>query len=180
MVSGEICGLIFCDLAVFFTDKDFRLYTIYRDDNLIVQMRSAARIFWNSVQSGVAPDPIEIDDIKSLYSESSGETAIASKEAVSKSERLSEIKQQIKALKKEKDEIKSFIMLELKGAEKLIDEKGDILHTFRNQYGRNVDWEKVPEDVKKDCEITIFDKNHLKAKHKSWYDEAVEKTRVFR
>lgn len=52
-----VTGAEQCDLAVLLSGPEFRIYPIRRDDELIASMIEREEAFWESIQSGRAPEP---------------------------------------------------------------------------------------------------------------------------
>lgn len=66
-------------VAVLIGGQDFRMYEVQRDEDVIKAIVEKCRAFWfEKVLADVAPDPINVDDIKKLYSRDNGELKEAS------------------------------------------------------------------------------------------------------
>ena len=85
-------------VAVLIGGQDFRMYEVQRDEDVIKAIVEKCRAFWfEKVLADVAPDPINVDDIKKLYSRDIGE--------------LRTIKEQIKELQEQEKAVASRVIL---------------------------------------------------------------------
>ncbi|MEY4760657.1 MAG: endonuclease [Pseudomonadota bacterium] len=64
--------LVYMPLIVL--NRQFRLYRVRRNDEVIAKLTDGERLFWQCVEARVAPDPVSIDDVKLRWpSDSAGE-----------------------------------------------------------------------------------------------------------
>ncbi|MEO1082423.1 MAG: YqaJ viral recombinase family protein [Pseudomonadota bacterium] len=89
-------------LSVLVGGRDFRTYTIRRDDELIDIVKRVAGIFWREkVLARVPPAPQTQADIETLYAMDNGKAVEASPELLHTWARVKELQTQIKALETE-------------------------------------------------------------------------------
>ena len=64
----RLTGVPVCYVAVLIGGNDFRMYRIDRNEEAITAIVEKCRVFWfDYVKAGVAPEPMDIDDIRHLY-----------------------------------------------------------------------------------------------------------------
>lgn len=56
-----------CLIAPLFGADEIRAYPIYRDNDTIAALRERAAEFWSLVQTGVRPEPSNLEDLKRLF-----------------------------------------------------------------------------------------------------------------
>lgn len=99
-------------VAVLIGGQDFRLYEVKRDQDVIDVIVSKCRDFWeNNVLKDVPPAPVNVDDIKKLYSKDNGEMAEATNEQAVDIGELRNLKEQIKALKEQEEAVASRLIM---------------------------------------------------------------------
>jgi predicted phage-related endonuclease len=107
--------------------SDFRLYEVPADPELHELMIEKEAAFWEQVQKGIEPDPVNAADIKAKFGRKSISEAVqASAEVAEAIDRL----RQIKSLKKEEDELKAIIQGHMGFADTLVD-NGKVLATWK-------------------------------------------------
>ena len=78
----RLTGVPVCYVAVLIGGNDFRMYRIDRNEEAITAIVEKCRAFWfDYVKAGVAPEPMDIDDIRHLYRREVGPMVEASAEA---------------------------------------------------------------------------------------------------
>jgi putative phage-type endonuclease len=113
-----VTGYPVADVAVLIGGSDFRLYEVPADPELHAIMVEKEAAFWERVQKGVEPEPVNAADIKLKFGRKSISEAVqTSVKVVEALDRL----QQIKALQKEEDELKAIIQRHMGFADTLID-----------------------------------------------------------
>ena len=75
-----VTGLLVCWVPVLIGNRDFRVYRIERDDELIEMLTEQEADFWQGVVEGNPPDPITADDVKKLYPSDDGSELLASED----------------------------------------------------------------------------------------------------
>lgn len=99
-------------VAVLIGGQDFRMYEVQRDEDVIKAIVEKCRAFWfEKVLADVAPDPINVDDIKKLYSRDNGELKEASNDEAADIGELRTIKEQIKELQEQEKAVASRVIL---------------------------------------------------------------------
>lgn len=105
-----VTGLTVFDLAVLIDGRDFRIFTIHRNDDLIAEIESQLTAFWfDNVISDIAPDGAPIAESEVIK----GATIEATQDITSLIDAHKELAEAINELKAEQDKvdeaIKSFI-----------------------------------------------------------------------
>ncbi len=99
-------------VAVLIGGQDFRLYEVKRDQEVIDAIVSKCKDFWdNNVLKDVTPAPINVDDIKKMYSRDNGEMTEATNEQAIDIGELRNLKEQIKALKEQEEAVASRLIM---------------------------------------------------------------------
>lgn len=94
-----VTGAAVCDIAVLIGGRDFRIYKVERDDELIATMIQIEGEFWSAVQAGIPPDPRSLSDVIALFPQARESVAVEADEmTVSRCRELAAIKAEIKAL----------------------------------------------------------------------------------
>ena len=76
-----ITGFPVFDVPVLIGGRDFRIYEVQEDKELQEMLMEKESAFWELVQSGVPPDPVNYRDVLRLYRQSESKTVTASEEA---------------------------------------------------------------------------------------------------
>lgn len=94
-----VTGASVCDIAVLIGGRDFRIYEIARDDELIASIIQIEGGFWSAVQMGLAPEPRSLSDMAALFPRALESAAVEADEmTLSRCRELAAIKAEIKAL----------------------------------------------------------------------------------
>lgn len=114
-------GVEMSDLAVFMLDRsrDFRIYHIPRDQELIMMLIDQEKEFWERVQSARPPEldckhRSASDLIKRLYPGTNGETIELSPESQEMHNELLTVKADIKVAKSRERELKNLLLSEIR------------------------------------------------------------------
>lgn len=119
-------------------DED-RIYLIERDDVTIAAMREKAIAFWNShVLTGVAPDPVTLDDALRLFPEDRGNSIEADAEMLILLNELREKDQALKSLEKDVAAMKDRARIYM-GEHASLCLEGKPLATWKAQQSRRFD-----------------------------------------
>jgi putative phage-type endonuclease len=134
----------YADVAVLIGGRDFRIYTIKRDDDLINEIIKREVTFWNDhVLAKVAPDPINTNDINNLWPNDNGNTDFASAEDENKIQTVRDIKEQLKELKKKETEISNSIKESIGDLSGFTDMSGRILATWKERRSMRLDTKRL-------------------------------------
>lgn len=99
-------------VAVLIGGQDYRMYEVKRDEDVIDAIVSKCRDFWeNHVLKDIPPAPVNVDDIKKMYSRDNGEMAEATNEQAIDIGELRNLKEQIKALKEQEEAVASRLIM---------------------------------------------------------------------
>jgi predicted phage-related endonuclease len=99
-----ITGAEVCDVAVLIGNRDFRIYTVYRDDAVISYLFGAGVAFWREyIEKDIMPPAVSLEDIENIHHGQQKERRFASEEITAAAKRYAEIDAEIKELKAERD-----------------------------------------------------------------------------
>ena len=88
------------------------MYEVKRDEDVIDAIVSKCRDFWeNHVLKDIPPAPVNVDDIKKMYSRDNGEMAEATNDQAIDIGELRNLKEQIKALKEQEEAVASRLIM---------------------------------------------------------------------
>lgn len=125
----------YVDVAVFFDRPDLFLYRYERNPEFEKRVIEQEQLFWhNNVLAQVPPPAKSIDDARALWKEARKESVrIASDEIIVCWSKLREADKKIKELEDQKEKMKATIMIDMQECEKLTDQSGFVLATWKNQ-----------------------------------------------
>jgi putative phage-type endonuclease len=153
----EITGIPVFDVPVLIGGSDFRIYEVKEDKELQERLIEREADFWELVQSGTPPAPINYQDVIRLYRQSEAK-AVTATEAVEESiEMLRKVRSDIKTLEANEEHLKKQIMESMAEADTLINLKGDVLATW-----------------KQSKEVVRFNLEFFKTAHKDIYDKYLQ------
>ena len=142
----RLTGVPVCSVAVLIGGNDFRMYRIDRNEEAITAIVEKCRVFWfDYVKKGVAPEPIDIDDIRHLYKREVGPMLEASAEAAIAIGEYRNLKGQADSIKKQMEAVATQIagfIGENEGL--LLDGKKAV--TFKAQSRATFDSKKLKKD----------------------------------
>lgn len=117
-----ITGAQYCDVAVLIGNRDFRMYEIPRDDNVIEYLFGEGVRFWTEfVEKDIMPPAVSLDDIEKVYHGKEKARKFATAEIVNKIEKYKAIDNVIKTMSKEQEELKIAICEYIGDAVDLVD-----------------------------------------------------------
>lgn len=120
------------DVAVLFSGREFRIYTIRRDDVLIAHLRQYAELFWRDhVEKRLPPAPLTEEEVREIYPQPVRKTVQATRVV----ERMIRHYRQICDVQSQAERIRKLlrdtILRETGDSAVLTDSKGIPLATFR-------------------------------------------------
>lgn len=118
-------------VAVLFGSRDFRTYTIGRDEKMILALRKHELEFWQLVQERIAPPMSAPADARLLFKRDDGSAKIASPEIESEIERWKHCKREEKAYAEMCDNIAIRVQAFLGESATLLDHDGKPLATWK-------------------------------------------------
>jgi putative phage-type endonuclease len=128
-----ITNLERCDVAVLFSNSDFRIYEIYRDKELEDLIINKAATFWNDYVQADAPPPAQCEaDYQILFKkEVTGKAIEADPVICELTQKLQILNSEIKSKELEISQIKQTIMGQMGEAE-LLTYQGQVLATWKS------------------------------------------------
>lgn len=127
IVTGYHCA----DLATLIGGQDFRIYSFTLDDELAGIIVRAEEEFWQLVQDGIAPAPVNTNDLETLYAIDNGESLLADDETIATILRLKTLRDQIKVLKGEDAKLAFDIKKAMNDCSVLLGDDGAPLVTWK-------------------------------------------------
>jgi len=171
------------DLAALIGGNDFRIYHIEPDTELQDMILRAEIEFWETIQRGDLPDPINTEDTKRRWQSDNGETVYATDQVIQWHEQLVEAKQAQKDLEKKIDELKTNIQKFMQDYTILRDPHGKKLHSWKVQALSSFNEQALKAehpDIFDACKTEKLDKKKLKQEHPDLYKTYQGTGRVFR
>lgn len=128
-----ITNLERCDVAVLFSNSDFRIYEVYRDKELEGLIISKAAAFWSNYVQNDTPPPAQCEsDYQQLFKkEVTGKAVEADHSVCELTQKLQALNSEIKSKEIEISHIKQTIMGRMGEAE-LLTYQGQVLATWRS------------------------------------------------
>lgn len=147
-----LTGAEFCDVAVLIGGRDFRMYEIKRDDNVIDYLFNEGINFWrNFVENDIMPPPVSIEDVEKVCTGKSKERKFASDEIIELVEKYSTLNNDISELEEELKKLKLKICEYMGDAEELCDTKSKKLVTWSaSKPTVKIDYKAIIEEIKPD------------------------------
>lgn len=126
-----VAELEVCWVPVLIPMGDFRIYRVDRDDDLIRTINQREEEFMERLTLGEPPEPVSADDSRLLWPRDTGRDVTASEEAAAMCEELKLLREQIKAMEADAEDLKANIQMEMKDASRLVGPDGKPLATFK-------------------------------------------------
>lgn len=135
-----VCDAEACDIAVLIGNHAFKVYTYHRNQRFENKLIQAEHDFWhNHVLKREAPYPLTSKEANSIWQENPEKAVLADQITIENLERLSLLKQKIKAFEEEKDSIELSIKSKLKDGSVLTNEYGLILASWKERITNRFD-----------------------------------------
>ena len=139
-----VTGYAWARLAVLIGGRDFRVYDIPRDEELIEALIEIERRFWEGhVERRVPPDPRDIKDIRALWPVDSGRVVQATEEIEDAVRELKRLKGEIKALSLLAEHHEKSIQAYMEDAAVLEGRDGEPIATWKTVTSRRLDTKAV-------------------------------------
>jgi putative phage-type endonuclease len=142
-----------CDLTapgvyvpVILGGRQFRVYKVKRDAELINHLTVGEDEFWEKVIARTPPDPMDMDDIKIRYPQDTGVTVTASPEVEALAYKLANTKAARKAVEATEKQECFDIAAFMKDAAILVDKRGEPLFTHKAHTERRLDVKQLRKD----------------------------------
>lgn len=150
-----ITGAQVCDVAVLIGNRDFRIYTVDRDDAVIAYLFAEGVKFWKEyIETDTMPPAVTLADIEAVHHGTHKARAFASQEIAQKVERYKEIDQQIKDLKAEQEPLKVAICDHIGDAVELVAPDARKLASWSAAKPTSkTDWKAVAEELAAPADI---------------------------
>jgi len=104
---GLACtGAEFTYMPLIVLNRQFRLYRIRRDNDVIAQLTEHERLFWACVEARTPPDPVSLDDAALRWPSDTSTEIVASSEIEAVVDRLRELREHQKGVDQEIDELR--------------------------------------------------------------------------
>lgn len=135
-------GLTHAWMPLIISNRQFRLYRVKRDDELIELLTAREREFWARVEARDPPPPANLKDVKLRWPSHVATRVEATEEvAVALAEHRA-VKEHIKAAEIEEERLKLIVQQHMGDAAELVDVAGSVLCTFKQAKASRVFDEK--------------------------------------
>lgn len=122
------------DLAVLFGNNDFNIYHYNRNPALEEKLIEKEHIFWHEhVLKEIPPDPINLSDSNLLWPDSLSNSKVATNDTYMTLCQYDHIKSKIKEMKKEADDLKLKVQIEMGESDTLVNANNEKLATWKTQ-----------------------------------------------
>jgi putative phage-type endonuclease len=150
-----LTGAEVCDVAVLIGGRDFRIYTVYRDDEVIAYLFAEGVKFWREyIEGDTMPPARTLEDVENVFSGTPKARAFASIEITEKVGRYKELDDQIKALKAEQDPLKVAICDAIGDAVELVAPDARKLASWSAAKPTSkTDWKAVAEELEAPADV---------------------------
>lgn len=123
-----------------------------RDEETIAGIRAKEVEFWERIQSGNPPPPVDPEDVKWLYQRDTGTSIEADNEIVELVQHLKDMKASAKAQESQIELLATRIKVFMGSAAVLLGPDGKAMATWKNNKdGVNTDWKSAYLDLKPDA-----------------------------
>lgn len=150
-----ITGAQIWDVAVLIGNRDFRMYTVERDDAVIDYLFSEGVKFWRDhIETDTMPPAVTLEDIEAVCQGTAKERRFASDEITAAAKRYAEIDVHIKELKAEQEPLKIKICDFIGDAVELVGTDSKKLASWSAAKPTSkTDWKAVAEEMAAPADI---------------------------
>jgi putative phage-type endonuclease len=143
-----LTGTEICDVACLFDGRDFKVYRVRKDMELINRMWEKAARFWEDhVLKDTPPDPVSASDVSTLFPRSSAKAIEASGEVAEAARKAEAIKNHIKDLEAQLEAEESKVKLFMLDNDALTIEGKTVLTWKCNRDSTHVKWEALATEA---------------------------------
>lgn len=154
-----VTGLEIAFIPVLIAGRNFRVYELARDPELIDLLTEREVEFWRGVEARTPPDPVTLAEMSLRWPRNTGAAVHASAEVAADCQMLSAIKAQLKQLDAQADETEARIKAAMKDAAALAGPDGEVIATWKSAKGS-----------------TSFDTDAFKAAHPGLWQQFQKQT----
>jgi putative phage-type endonuclease len=133
-----VTGAKRCYVAVLIGGSDFRAYEVVRDDNVIAAIQQRAEEFWKNLQQGIAPAPVNAEDIRKMYQKDDGEMREATADEAVLIGEMRDLNARAKQLDERKKAVANKLIFAI-GAKAGLTLAGEKVCTYKAQTARRLD-----------------------------------------
>jgi putative phage-type endonuclease len=119
------------DIPVLIGGRDFRIYTVEPDRELKELIIEKEAEFWQMVQDGTPPNPVNYEDVIRLYRKSEAKQVTATEDVEFWTEALRKVRSELKTLEQNEQEAKRRIMEFMADADTLLNIEGQTICTWK-------------------------------------------------
>lgn len=150
-----ITGAQICDVAVLIGNRDFRIYTVYRDDAVIDYLFTEGVKFWQEyVQTDTLPPARTLEDIEAICHGEPKARKFADQMTLEAVERYAQLDAEAKAIKAEQEKLKILICDTIGDAVELVASDARKLATWSAAKPTSkTDWKAVAEELAAPADI---------------------------
>lgn len=139
MVTGLPCTVV----AALIGFDDLRLHVVHSDPELQGLLLKLELLFWERVQLGYKPEPINVDDINRMYRRDSGETKEADAEALEAWRALREARELVKGYEADAEAAELKLKSIIGEASELRYQGAPLITWKAPKDSRSVDWQAI-------------------------------------
>ena len=133
-----VTGLELAFIPVLIAGRQFRVYELPRDAELIELLTERERAFWRCVETRTPPEPVTLAEVNMRWRKQSDGAVLASVEVAADVELLRAFKENIKDYETDAEAIETRIKLAMKDAPALTLPDGHIIASWKNQSARRL------------------------------------------
>jgi putative phage-type endonuclease len=124
-----------------------KTFVYKKNDEFEKNLFQIERKFWeNHVEKRIPPAPQSVNDVKTLWPNSTGLVKVADEDILGMANRIKTIQSEVKALEKEEEDLKKWVCEFLKDASTLIDSYGQDLISWNSQTSKRFDQSRCKEE----------------------------------
>lgn len=124
-------GLVLAYVPVLFAAREFRIFEVRRDDEIIAVLTEAERRFWSSVQSGEAPPLQSPEEARIRWPQDTGATAVATPDIYETLHELTRVKIEAEVATEHAESLKAQVQAFMQDAATLVAPDGHVLATWK-------------------------------------------------
>lgn len=132
-----VCDADVCDFGVLIGGSEFRIYTVEADLELRDMIITGEAAFWDRIQNGEPPEPVNTSDALLLWGRKSKSRKVqAGAAAIETAYKLRLTQRHLAAISEEEEDLKLALMAEMMDSDTLVDRLGNTIATWRTGKAR--------------------------------------------
>jgi putative phage-type endonuclease len=131
-----VTGFELAWVPVLFEARDFRIYQVKRDAELIAAITERETAFWQRVLDNNPPDAITVADLRLRYAKDIGTSVIADEACIGRVTTLRDMQTALKDAETQAEQVKAELMAYMGEAATLVSPDGQVVATWKTSKGR--------------------------------------------